>query len=161
MHFLFKISSIGIYISSLRSYSFWKAAENSSFWTFFNSSVMFLGSQQHPQSGFLWTSFSTWGTESSLAEINLESTGGDKGLQHFWGSKINKNLQLCGRVYYRATRKNLETRTQLGEPAECASGGDPLLLYTILHLLFFPSGTNLRVKYLQLIVHVISMPVFL
>ena len=35
-----------------------------------------LGSRQHPQSGVLLTSFSTWGTENSLAEINLESTGG-------------------------------------------------------------------------------------
>jgi hypothetical protein len=34
--------------------------------------------------------------------------------------------------------KNLESRTQLDEPFECSSGGDPLLLYTILHLLFFP-----------------------
>jgi hypothetical protein len=34
-----------------------------------------LGPQQHPQSGVLLTSFSTWGTENSLAEINLESTG--------------------------------------------------------------------------------------
>jgi hypothetical protein len=33
------------------------------------------GSQQHPQSGALLTSFSTWGTEYSLAEINLENTG--------------------------------------------------------------------------------------
>jgi hypothetical protein len=39
-----------------------------------------LGSQQHPQSGELLTSFSTWGTENSLVEINLESTSGDKGL---------------------------------------------------------------------------------
>jgi len=39
-----------------------------------------LGSQQYLQSGVLLTSFSTWGTESSLAEINLESTGSDKGL---------------------------------------------------------------------------------
>jgi hypothetical protein len=38
-----------------------------------------LGSQQHPQSGVLLTSFSTWGTENSLAEINLESTGVIKG----------------------------------------------------------------------------------
>ena len=38
--------------------------------------------------------------------------------------------------------KNLENRTQLHEPVQCASGGDPLLLYKILHLLFFPSGTN-------------------
>jgi len=34
-------------------------------------------------------------------------------------------------------KKNLESRTQLDEPAECASGGDPLLFYKILHLLFF------------------------
>jgi hypothetical protein len=39
-----------------------------------------LGSQQHPQSGVLLTLLSTWGTENSLAEINLESTGGDEGL---------------------------------------------------------------------------------
>jgi hypothetical protein len=34
-----------------------------------------LRSQQHPQGGVLVTSFSTSGTEISLAEINLESTG--------------------------------------------------------------------------------------
>jgi len=39
-----------------------------------------LGSHQHPQSGVLLTSFSTWGTENSLAEINLEGSGDDKGL---------------------------------------------------------------------------------
>ena len=41
-----------------------------------------VGSQQHPQSGVLLTSFPTWGTENSLMEINLESmgVGGDKGL---------------------------------------------------------------------------------
>ena len=39
-----------------------------------------LGSQQHPKNGVLLTSFSAWATENSLAEINLESTGGDKGL---------------------------------------------------------------------------------
>jgi hypothetical protein len=32
-----------------------------------------LGSQQHQESGVLLTVFSTWGTENSLAEINLES----------------------------------------------------------------------------------------
>jgi len=42
--------------------------------------LWFLGSQQHTQSGVLLTSFSTWETENGLAEINLESTGGDKGL---------------------------------------------------------------------------------
>jgi hypothetical protein len=35
-------------------------------------------------------------------------------------------------------KKKLESRTQLDEPFECASGGDSLLLYKILHLLFFP-----------------------
>ena len=78
-----------------------------------------LGSQQHPQSGVFLTAFSTWGTENSLAEINLESTGVGviKGLT-FLGVKIGKLVKL-------------------DEPAECVSGGDPLLLYTIPHLLFF------------------------
>jgi hypothetical protein len=53
----------------------------------------------------------------------------------FFGSKYGKHLQLCGRTHYRATRKNLESRTHLYEPTECASRGDPLLLYKILHLL--------------------------
>jgi hypothetical protein len=39
-----------------------------------------LGSQQHPQSGVLITSLSNWGKANSLAEINLDSTGADKGL---------------------------------------------------------------------------------
>jgi hypothetical protein len=43
-----------------------------------------LGSRQHPQSGVLLTSFSTWGTENSLAEIKLESTGVIKGCNFFW-----------------------------------------------------------------------------
>jgi hypothetical protein len=38
-----------------------------------------LGSQQHPQSGILFNSFSTWGTENIMEEINLESTGGGGG----------------------------------------------------------------------------------
>ena len=48
-------------------------------------------------------------------------------------------MQLCGWAHYRATRKNLQSRTQMDEPNECASGGNPLLhLCKILHLLFFP-----------------------
>jgi hypothetical protein len=43
-----------------------------------------LGFQQHPQSGVLLTSFSTWGTDNSLAEIKLESTGVIKGSNIFW-----------------------------------------------------------------------------
>jgi hypothetical protein len=98
-----------------------------------------LGSQQHPQSGVRLTSYSTWGTENNLAEVNLGITGRGviKGCNTF-GSKIGKHLQLCGRAHYRATRKNLESRTQLDEPVECASLGDPLFLYKILHVLFFP-----------------------
>jgi hypothetical protein len=37
--------------------------------------LQLLGSQQHPQSGVLLISFSTWGTENSLADINLEIMG--------------------------------------------------------------------------------------
>jgi len=52
-----------------------------------------------------------------------------------------KNWQILAALWaahYRATRKNLDSRTQLDEPAECASAGDPLLFHKILHLLFFP-----------------------
>jgi hypothetical protein len=41
--------------------------------------LQLLGSQKHLQSGVLLISFSTWGTENSLAEINLESMGGGGG----------------------------------------------------------------------------------
>jgi hypothetical protein len=34
--------------------------------------------------------------------------------------------------------KNLDSRMLLDQPVESASGGDPLLLYKILYLLFFP-----------------------
>jgi hypothetical protein len=54
------------------------------------------------------------------------------------GSKIGKHLQLCVRAHYRATRKNLESRTQLHETDECALGGDPLLVYKIQYLKIFP-----------------------
>jgi len=43
-----------------------------------------------------------------------------------------------GGAHYRATKENLESRKHLGEPVECTSAGDPILLYKILHLLFFP-----------------------
>ena len=43
-----------------------------------------------------------------------------------------------GRRIIMQKEKNLESRTQLDKPVECASGGDPLLLYQIQHLLFFP-----------------------
>ena len=34
--------------------------------------------------------------------------------------------------------KNLESRTQLDGPVNCASAGDPLLIYKIQHMLFSP-----------------------
>jgi len=65
----------------------------------------------------------------------MEGGGGDKVL---FGSKLGKTLQLYGRAHYRTGRKNLESRTQLDVPVECDTGGDLLLHYKILHLLFFP-----------------------
>ena len=53
-------------------------------------------------------------------------------------SKSYKNLQVCGRAHYCTTRKNLESRRQLDDPVECASGGDPLFHFKILNILFFP-----------------------
>jgi len=55
-----------------------------------------LGSQQHPQSGVFLTSFSTLGTENSLAEINLESTGVIKGCNIFWGQKLANTCSFVG-----------------------------------------------------------------
>ena len=86
-----------------------------------------LGFRQYPRSGVLLT----WGTENSLAGINLENTGMTKGCNFVFCVK-NRQTQLCGRAHYRATRKNLESKTRLDQPAECASGDDPLLLYKIL-----------------------------
>ena len=60
----------------------------------------------------------------------------------FWGGgglKIGKHLELCGQTHYRTTRKSIDSRTPLHEPAECASGGDPLLRYKNLNLPFFPT----------------------
>jgi len=54
----------------------------------------------------------------------------------FWGQKLANTALWAGALS--STRKNLDCRTQLDEPVECVSGGDPLLLYKILHLLFFP-----------------------
>jgi hypothetical protein len=42
--------------------------------------IWLLKSRQHPLTGVILTSFSTWGTENSVVEINLESTGADRGL---------------------------------------------------------------------------------
>jgi hypothetical protein len=77
----FKISSIGIYTGFCMVVQFLEKLPKIPL--FGPSSIHqlgLLGSQQHPQSGVLLTPFSAWGTENSLAQINLESTGGDKGL---------------------------------------------------------------------------------
>jgi hypothetical protein len=58
--------------------------------------VQLRGSQQHPQSGVLVTSFSTWVTENSLAEINLDSTGVTKGCNIF-GVKTGKHFTYFGK----------------------------------------------------------------
>jgi hypothetical protein len=71
---------------------------------------LLIRSQQHPQIGVLFTSFSTWGTENSLMEINLESTGGDKGFEKFLGVKrlANTCSFVGGRIIVQQ-EKNLES----------------------------------------------------
>jgi len=60
--------------------------------------LRFLGSQQHSQSGVFSTSFSTWGTENSLVETNLESTGGViKGCNICGGQKLANTCSFVGR----------------------------------------------------------------
>jgi hypothetical protein len=78
-YFLFKISSNGIYTISE------KLPKIPLFGLSLIHQLRLLGYQQHPQSGVLLTSFSTCGTENNLAEINLESTGGDAGVVTFFG----------------------------------------------------------------------------
>jgi hypothetical protein len=58
--------------------------------------LQLIGFQQHPQSGVFLTLFSTWGTENSLAEINLESTGVTKGCNIFWGQKLANTCSFVG-----------------------------------------------------------------
>jgi len=55
-----------------------------------------LGSQYHPQRRVLLITFSTWGTENNLAEINLESTGEVKGCKIFWGQKLANTCSIVG-----------------------------------------------------------------
>jgi len=129
--FKFKISSTGIYTGFCMVTVSENLPKIPLFGPSFIHQLWLLGSQQHQQSGVVLTSLSTWGTENSLAKINLESTGVKKGCNIFLGSKIGKHLELRVWAHYHATRKNLESRTQLDEPGECTSGDDPLLLYKI------------------------------
>jgi len=58
-----------------------------------------------------------------------------KGCNIVLGQKLANTCSFVGgRVI--VTRKNLDSRTQLDEPAECASAGETLLIYKILHLMF-------------------------
>jgi hypothetical protein len=81
------MSSIGMYTGFCTVVQFLKTCRK---FLFFGPSLIYqlrlLGSQQHPQFGVLLTSFSTLGTENSLAEINLETTGGGliNGYNIFW-----------------------------------------------------------------------------
>jgi hypothetical protein len=58
--------------------------------------LQFLGSKQNPQSRVLLTTFSTWGAENSLAEINLESTGLINGCNIFFGQKLANTCSFVG-----------------------------------------------------------------
>jgi hypothetical protein len=53
------------------------------------------------------------------------------------GKKLVNICSFVGGRIIVQKEKHLDSRTQLDEPDECASGGDPLLLYKILLLLFF------------------------
>jgi hypothetical protein len=52
--------------------------------------------QQHLQNGVLLTSFSTWGTENNLVEINLESRWVIKGCDIFLGKKLTNTCSFVG-----------------------------------------------------------------
>jgi hypothetical protein len=95
-----KITHSSLYIRKVPSayiqafallYIFGKAAKNFSFAPSLIHQLWLLGSQQHPQSGVLLTSLSTWRRENSLAEKNLESTG-QESVVIFLGSKICKHM---------------------------------------------------------------------
>jgi hypothetical protein len=55
-----------------------------------------LGSQQHLQSVVLLTSFSIWGTEHRLVEINLENMGVIKGSNNCFWSKFGNTCSFVG-----------------------------------------------------------------
>jgi hypothetical protein len=56
-------------------------------------------SKQHLQNGVLLTSFSAWGAENNLAEINLEGTRGGliRGCNIFWDQKLANTCSFVGR----------------------------------------------------------------
>ena len=60
-----------------------------------------------------------------------------KGCNIFLGKKLANTCSFVGGCII-VQQEKISFRTQVDIPVECASGGDPLLLYIILHLLFFP-----------------------
>jgi hypothetical protein len=60
-----------------------------------------------------------------------------KGCNISWGQKLANTCSFVGGRIIMQQEKILESRRQLDEPVECPAGGDPLLFYKILHLLFF------------------------
>jgi hypothetical protein len=54
------------------------------------------------------------------------------------GQKLANTCSFEGGSIIVQQEKNLDSRTQLDEPVECVSGDDPLILYRIQNLLFFP-----------------------
>jgi hypothetical protein len=85
---LFKLSSIGIYTNCCAVVVSEKLLKIPVFEPFLIHQLWLLGSHQHPQSGVLLISLSTWGTENSLAEIKLESMGVTKGCNIFLGQTL-------------------------------------------------------------------------
>jgi hypothetical protein len=75
-----------------------------------------LGSQQHPQSGVLSTSLSSRGKENSMVEINLESMGGDKGLQHIFGVKNWQKLAAFWAGALLCNKKQSREQNAAGRP---------------------------------------------
>ena len=54
------------------------------------------------------------------------------------GQKLANTCSFVGGRIIEQQEKNIENRTLLDAPVDCASGGDPLRLYKFLYLLFFP-----------------------
>jgi len=72
-----------------------------------------LGSQQHPQSGVLLTSFSTWGTENGLTDKSGQYWGGGgviKGWKIFLGQKL-ANVALWVGTFLCNMKKSREQNT--------------------------------------------------
>jgi hypothetical protein len=67
-----------------------------------------------------------------------ELTGKIKGYNFFGGVKNSQTLVGLWAGALSCNKKKSPEQIKQDEPAECVSGGDPLLLYKILHLIFVP-----------------------